>query len=373
MAQVVRRSAFRLFSPSLNPPRCWDTEGAVDRSFPAAAMSANGYRDYFKVLGVERGADADAIKKAFRKLARQYHPDVNPGDKGAEAKFKEVSEAYEVLSDPDKRRRYEQFGQYWSQAGAGPGPGGVDVDFGRYGNFDDFVNDLLGRFGGPGGGAGGFQGGGFGGAPGGFGGFGSGFPGGFGSGGFAGAPGRQAAPVNLDAEASINLTFSEAFRGCERTLAVNDERVQVRIPAGVKPGSRLRLKGKGNLQPGTGRRGDLYLTLQVQDHPVWTLDGDQLKADLPLSLDELALGGEVRVATPDGEATVTVPPAMAVGRSLRLKGKGWPVKGGRGDLLLSLSLKQPARYSDQERQLLEQLRAARSSDPRADWISAARL
>jgi curved DNA-binding protein len=328
-------------------------------------MSANGYRDYFKVLGVDRSADADTVKRAFRKLARQYHPDVNPGDQSAEAKFKEISEAYEVLSDPDKRKRYEQFGQYWSQAGGG-GPAGMDVDFGRYGNFDDFINDLLGRFGGPGGGA-----------PGGFGGFGSGFPGGFASsgfpgGGFAGAGGRAPAP-NLDAEASISLTFSEAFRGCERTLAVNDERVQVRIPAGVKPGSRLRLKGKGNLQPGTGRRGDLYLNLQLQDHPVWSLEGDQLKADLPLSLDELALGGEVCVATPDGEATVSVPPGMAVGRSLRLKGKGWPGKTGRGDLLLSLSLKQPASYSDQEKQLLEQLRAARSTDPRAEWMSSARL
>ncbi|MFM8258305.1 MAG: DnaJ C-terminal domain-containing protein [Vulcanococcus sp.] len=331
-------------------------------------MSANGYRDYFKVLGVDRSADADAVKRAFRKLARQYHPDVNPGDQGAEAKFKEISEAYEVLADPDKRRRYEQFGQYWNQAGAGGGMGGVDVDFGRYGNFDDFINDLLGRFGGPGGpgGVGGGFGGGFpgGGFPGGFG---SGFPGG----GFAG-PGRSA-PLNLDAEASISLSFAEAFRGCERTLAVNDERVQVRIPAGVKPGSRLRLKGKGNLQPGTGRRGDLYLNLQVQDHPVWSLDGDQLRAELPLSLDELALGGEVRVATPDGEATVTVPPAMAVGRTLRLKGKGWPGASGRGDLLLSLSLKQPARYSDQELQLLEQLRAIRSADPRREWMSAARL
>ena len=326
-------------------------------------MSANGYRDYFKVLGVDRSADADTVKRAFRKLARQYHPDVNPGDKSAEAKFKEISEAYEVLSDPDKRRRYEQFGQYWNQAGGGgAGAPGFDVDFGRYGNFDDFINDLLGRFGGPAGGS-----------PGGFGGFGSGFPGGFGGGGgFPGGAGRAAAP-NLDAEASITLSFSEAFRGCERTLAVNDERVQVRIPAGVKPGSRLRLKGKGNLQPGTGRRGDLYLNLQLQDHPVWNLDGDQLKAELPLSLDELALGGEVRVATPDGEATVTVPAGMAVGRSLRLKGKGWPGKSGRGDLLLSLSLKQPASYSEQERQLLEQLRAARSVDPRADWISAARL
>jgi curved DNA-binding protein CbpA len=120
-------------------------------------MSANGYRDYFKVLGVERSADADAIKRAFRKLAREYHPDVNPGDASAEARFKEISEAYEVLSDPDKRRKYEQFGQYWSQMGGGTGrgPAGVDVDFGRYGNFDDFINDLLGRFGGPGGPAGG--------------------------------------------------------------------------------------------------------------------------------------------------------------------------------------------------------------------------
>ncbi|MEB3322636.1 MAG: DnaJ domain-containing protein, partial [Synechococcaceae cyanobacterium] len=138
-------------------------------------MNANGYRDYFKVLGVDRSADADTVKRAFRKLARQYHPDVNPGDASAEARFKEISEAYEVLSDPEKRRRYEQFGQYWSQVGSGgPGAGGFDVDFGRYGNFDDFINDLLGRFGG---------GGGFGGAPGGFG-FGTGFPAGF------GAPGR---------------------------------------------------------------------------------------------------------------------------------------------------------------------------------------
>ncbi len=317
-------------------------------------MSANGYRDYFKVLGVERGADADTIKRAFRKLARQYHPDVNPGDKAAEAKFKEVSEAYEVLSDPDKRRRYEQFGQYWNQMG-GSGGGGADVDFGRYGNFDDFINDLLGRFGGPGAGAGGF-------------GFGSGFPGGFG-GGFGGA----AQAPNLDAEATITIGFADAFRGCERTLAVNEERVQVRIPAGVKNGSRLRLKGKGNLQPGIGRRGDLYLTIKLAEHPVWKLDGEQLRADLPLSLDELALGGEVRVATPDGEATVTVPAGIPLGRSLRLKGKGWPAKDGRGDLLLTPVLKLPERLSEQERQLLEQLRAARSSDPRAGWIQAASL
>ena len=119
---------------------------------PFKDMAASGYRDYFKVLGVERNASAEVIKRAFRKLARKYHPDVNPGDPNAEARFKEVSEAYEVLSDRDKRRRYEQFGQYWNQSGGmgvGAPPGaGFDVDFARYGNFDEFINDLLGRFGG---------------------------------------------------------------------------------------------------------------------------------------------------------------------------------------------------------------------------------
>jgi len=333
-------------------------------------MTANGYRDYFKVLEVERGADADTIKRSFRKLARQYHPDVNPGNKEAEARFKEISEAYEVLSDPEKRRRYEQFGQYWSQmGGAGPGGAGVDVDFGRYGSFDDFINDLLGRFGGAG--AAGF-GGGF---PGGFpGGFGSGFPGGgFAGGGFPGG-GMRSGTVNLDAEATLNLSYGDAFRGCERTLAVNDERVQVRIPAGVKTGGRLRLKGKGNLQPGTGRRGDLYLQIELQPHPIWRLDGDQLRAELPLSLDELALGGELVVATPDGEATVQVPPGMTLGRSLRLKGKGWPMAGGgRGDLLLTPVLRLPDQLSARERELLEELRRNRSHDPRQGWLSSARL
>ena len=324
-------------------------------------MAGSGYRDYFKELGVERSADADAIKRAFRKLARQYHPDVNPGDATAEGKFKEVSEAYEVLSDPDKRSRYEQFGQYWNQAGspgAGQGAGGFDVDFGRYGNFDDFINDLLGRFGGPGNAS-------FGGAPGGF--AGGGFPGG------SFPRGASRAPLNLDAEASVKVSFAEAFRGAERTLSVNDERVQVRIPAGVKTGSRLRLKGKGNLQPGTGRRGDLYLNLEVQTHPVWRLDGDQLRADLPVSIDELALGGMVKVMTPDGEAEVSIPAGTSPGRSLRLKGKGWPSKAGRGDLLLNLSVQWPTQWSDEQRNLLEQLRDARTDDPRSDWLQSARL
>jgi curved DNA-binding protein len=324
-------------------------------------MAGSGYRDYFKVLGVERSADADAVKRAFRKLARKYHPDVNPDNQEAEARFKEVSEAYEVLSDPEKRRRYEQFGQYWNQAGVpggGSGPAGVDVDFGRYGNFDDFINDLLGRFGG---GAG----------PGGCAGGGPGFGGGFPGGGFPRGGARST--LNLDAEATVKVGFSEAFRGGERTLSVNDERVQVRIPPGVKSGSKLRLKGKGNAQPGTGRRGDLYLIIDVQSHPIWRLEGDQLRADLPVAFDELALGGTVKVMTPDGEAEVSIPSGTAPGRSLRLKGKGWPGKSGRGDLLLTLDLQWPKQWSKEQRQLLEQLQSSRDDDLRQQWLKNASL
>jgi curved DNA-binding protein len=301
------------------------------------------------------------VKRAFRKLARKYHPDVNPDNQEAEARFKEVSEAYEVLSDPEKRRRYEQFGQYWNQAGVpggGSGPAGVDVDFGRYGNFDDFINDLLGRFGG---GAG----------PGGYAGGGPGFGGGFPGGGFPRGGARST--LNLDAEATVKVGFSEAFRGGERTLSVNDERVQVRIPPGVKSGSKLRLKGKGNAQPGTGRRGDLYLIIDVQSHPIWRLEGDQLRADLPVAFDELALGGTVKVMTPDGEAEVSIPSGTAPGRSLRLKGKGWPGKSGRGDLLLTLDLQWPKQWSKEQRQLLEQLQSSRDDDLRQQWLKNASL
>ena len=310
-------------------------------------MASSGYRDYWQTLGVGRGADSDTIKRAFRKLARQYHPDVNPGDRAAEARFKEINEAYEVLGDPGKRQRYEQFGRYFNVGGMG-GAGGSgarsEVDFGRYGNFDEFIKDLLGR-------SSGFASG-FGSA------VGTGFPGGMGVGPRAQAP-------NLDAEASISVPFADAFRGCERTLSVNQERVQVRIPAGVKAGSKLRLKGKGNLQPGTGRRGDLYLLIQVQPHPVWRLEGDILRGDLPLAIDEVALGGDVAVPTPDGSATVTIPAGIQAGRSLRLRGKGWPGRNGRGDLLLTVQVHPPQQLSSRERELLEALRAVRDDDPRA--------
>ena len=154
---------------------------------------------------------------------------------------------------------------------------------------------------------------------------------------------------------------------------MNKERVQVRIPAGVKAGSRLRLKGKGNLQPSTGRRGDLYLTINLSDHPIWSLDGDALRADLPLSPAEAVLGGEVRVATPDGEAMVTVPAGISAGRSLRLRGKGWPLKGGRGDLLLTVQLNLPKEPTAEERQLYRQLRDLEDHHTRTSMVENGRL
>jgi len=249
-------------------------------------MVSGGFRDYFKTLGLDRKSSESDIKRAFRKLARKYHPDVNPGNAEAEAKFKQISEAYEVLSDPEKRRKYEQFGQYWNQSG-GISSGtnartGFDVDFGSYGNFDDFVNDLLGRFGG-GRTANGF------------------------TDSSSSTRNQSQMSINLDAEIKLNISFQEAFRGTERTLSVNDERVQVKIPIGIKSGSRLRIKGKGNLQPGTGRRGDLYLNIVVEKHSIWRLDGDQLKGELPVTFDEISLGAIIQVVTPDGDAQIHIP------------------------------------------------------------------
>ena len=309
-------------------------------------MARSGYKDYWTILQVPKGADQATIKQAFRRLARQNHPDVNPDDEAAEARFKEINEAYEVLSDPEKRRRYEQFGRFWSgDRRQTSGGAGVDMDFQNYGNFDEFINDLLSRFG-EGNNPGGFSA--------------SGFP----------RPGRsRSRPLDLDAETSLEISFAEAFHGCERTLAVrtfgkNQESVQVRIPAGILPATRLRLKGKGNLQPGTGRRGDLYLKIQLKPHPVWRLERDQLKADLALGLDEAVLGGEIEVPTPQGTATVTVPAGIQPGQSLRLRRQGWPSSGGWKDLLFTVVIHVPQSPSPQELALLRQWAACQTGSPR---------
>ncbi|MEO0540226.1 MAG: DnaJ C-terminal domain-containing protein [Cyanobacteria bacterium P01_A01_bin.105] len=338
-------------------------------------MAATDFKDYYSILGVSKTASADDIKRAFRKLARKYHPDVNPGDAKAEAKFKEVNEANEVLSDPEKRRKYDQFGRYWQQAGrgAGPAPGSADAggfDFSDYGSFDEFINELLGRFGGGFGGPAGGGGGGrsyrpSGGASSYGGGYGS--PG-FGSPGFGGAGAGfdpRAASANFDQEANISLTLAEAFKGTQKKLRIGGDVVEVRIPPGAKPGSKIRLRGKGQMNPYSKQRGDVYLVVSLQSHPFFQFEGDNLTCEVPISPDEAVLGAKVEVPTPDGSVTVNIPAGIRSGQSLRLKGKGWvKPKGLRTDQLVKILIDTPKQISSEEKALYEKLQTIRSSDPR---------
>lgn len=326
-------------------------------------MAATDFKDYYAILGVSKTATPEEIKQAFRKLARKYHPDVNPGNKQAEASFKEVNEAYEVLSDADKRKKYDQYGQYWRQVGQGfPGGGvGVDmggVDFSQYGNFDEFINELLGRFGGgaPRGGRQSYSYRTSGGRPG------SGF-GGFNDFGFQDV---GAAGGNQDTEASISLTFAEAFAGVQKRFSLGNETIDVRIPAGAKPGTRLRVRGKGQFNPMTQQRGDLYLKVELQPHSFFQMEGDNLVCEVPITPDEAALGAAIDVPTPDGSVNVKLPAGVRSGQSLRLRGKGWPLaKGGRGDQLVKVAIVPPKDMSQQEREYYEKIRAIRSYNPRS--------
>jgi curved DNA-binding protein len=319
-------------------------------------MPATDFKDYYQILGVDKSASESDIKKAFRKLARQYHPDLHPNDAVAEAKFKEINEAYEVLSDLDKRKKYDQFGQYWRQMDGGfpgSGAGGFDTDFGQYGNFDEFINELLGRFGGGGSRSSrtttGSPGGGFGFEN--FGGFGGGFPQG---------------NVSADAEAEITLTFAEALKGTEKRLLLStQENLTVRIPAGAKTGSRIRLRGKGQLNPMTQNRGDLYLNVKLQPHTFFKFEGDQLMCELPIAPDEAVLGTKIDVPTPTGVVQVNIPAGVKSGQSLRLRGKGWPLaKGGHGDQILKIQIVPPKELSTLERECYEKIAANRSYNPR---------
>ncbi|WP_071516804.1 DnaJ C-terminal domain-containing protein [Geitlerinema sp. PCC 9228] len=340
-------------------------------------MATTDFKDYYQILGVSKNASTDEIKKAYRRLARKYHPDMNPGDREAEARFKEVSEAYEVLSDPEKRKKYDQFGRYWKQAGtagaggygAGAGAAGATdfggFDFSKYASFDEFLNDLLGRVGGPG--AGGYRqtwsydttrDPGFGG---GFGGFEDFFS------DFSDRRTTTTSSAALDREASITLDFSDAFHGVEKQLAIGSEVLKVRIPPGVKPGSRVRLRGKGKPSPyDPNTRGDLYLSVNLKPHEFFAFEGDNLVCEVPITPDEAALGATIQVPTPDGEVSVNVPAGVRSGQALRLRSKGWPMpKKGRSDLLARVTIVPPKNLSNEERQHYEKLRQLRRQDPRA--------
>lgn len=320
-------------------------------------MASTDYKDYYAVLGVNKNASNEEIKKAFRRLAVKYHPDRNPGNKAAEEKFKEISEAYEVLGDADKRSKYDQFGQYWQQASQTGGwpRGGTSVDFGgfdfsQFGTFEEFINELLGRVGTPGGATGrsysyrtstgtsGFND---------FGGF------------------KNQSVAAVDREASLRLTFAEGFRGCQKRLNIGGEIVDIRIPAGTKSGSRLRVRGKGQTSPYSSQRGDLYLTVELEPHPFFKFEGDNLVCEVPITPDEAVLGASIEVPTPYGMVTMRVPPGIRSGQTLRLRGKGWPnPKGKEGDQLVRVIIEIPKVISATEKEYYEKIRAHRQSDPR---------
>jgi curved DNA-binding protein len=331
-------------------------------------MAATNFRDYYALLGVNKNASADDIKKAYRRLARKYHPDLNPGDKTAESKFKEITEANEVLSDPEKRSQYDRFGQYWKQSeqprqNARPTPNQAPrsntgdfngVDFGQYNNFDDFVNELLGRFNNSN----------------------NPNPAGTktanarasastGTDNFTTSTSTSGSSMGGDREASISLSLTEAFKGVQKSFNLGNEIVKVRIPGGAKAGSRIRVRGKGNLNTFNNQRGDLYLTVELQPHPFFVLDGEQLTCEVPITPDEAVLGAQIEIPTPDGMVTVNVPAGVRSGQSLRLRGKGWAnPRGERGDQLAKIVIATPKNISDAERELYEKIRTTRTSNPR---------
>jgi DnaJ-class molecular chaperone len=318
------------------------------------------YKDYYKILGVPRTATDKEIKAAYRKLARKHHPDVNKNDPKAEAKFKEINEANEVLSDPAKRERYDHLCPDWAsyRPGAGPQPGatggGYTVDLGGedFGGFSDFFRTIFG---------GGF--GGAGSAPGG-GGFGGGrtSPGGRGYGGFEEVFGQSGPAAGQDVEAPVELTLDEVLRGATRTLQIGDgsraRKVEVKIPPGVRDGSRVRVAGEGGPGAKGGPRGDLYLRVKTIPHPMFDRKGEDLQTAVTVPLTTAVLGGEVSVPTLDGPVGIKVPSGSRPGRVFRLRNHGLPrlEGGGRGDVLATLNVELPARLGDREREIFEELK-----------------
>ncbi len=317
------------------------------------------FRDYYEVLGVARTATRDEIKKAYRKLARKHHPDVNPGDKTAEEKFKELNEAYEVLSNEDKRRRYDQLGANW-KAGAdftpppdwagreGPGGAGGGFDYGEVfgggraaSGFSDFFESFFG------GGAGNARAGESRGARGGA--------------GFA--------MRGSDVEAEISLTLEEAHRGVTRTIRIespDSKSLEVTIPAGMRDGSVIRLSGQGASGSGNAPAGDLYLRARIKPHPLFSVVGDDdIQIELPVAPWEAALGANVSVPTLDEPVEMTIAAGTQGGQRLRLRGQGLNRRqGGRGDEYVRLKIVIPPKLSAKEKELFEKLAAEARFDAR---------
>lgn len=289
------------------------------------------YKDYYAILGVQKDAAEKEIKQAYRKLARKWHPDVNPGSKDAEEKFKDISEAYEVLSDKEKRAKYDSFGQQWQayERGGSGGPGGF-----RYETFDGFDRG--------------------GGSP-----FGDFFEMLFGP---RGPEAAQRASRGQDIEAQVQVTLQEAHEGTAKAFSIGGgpgakmKRLEVKIPAGVREGSRIRLASEGAAGP-TGIKGDLYLIVTMAPTPGFERRGDDLHADASVPFTTAILGGEIQVNTLKGKVTMTIPAGTQNGQTFRLAGKGMPRlnKSGRGDLYARVKISVPKHVTAKQRDLVQEL------------------
>jgi curved DNA-binding protein len=308
------------------------------------------YKDYYKILGVEKTATTDQIKKAYRKLARQYHPDVNPNDATAEQKFKEVNEANEVLSDPEKRQKYDQLGADYAryqQAGGTRGQSAGGFDWSQYAQ---------------GGGASGFGGGQFGDEGEDFSDF---FSSLFGGMGGAGGSRRGRPGAGQDYQAELELSLQEAYEGGPRTITVNGKNLRITIQPGVADGQTIRLRDQGAPGRNGGPNGSLLITFRILPDARYARTGDDLTQDVPVPLYRALLGGEQTVETLGGPVKIKLKPETANGSRLRLRGKGFPVyreKDKYGDLYLRLNVQLPTNLTEEERGLIQQLAKLRGEE-----------
>ena len=312
------------------------------------------YKDYYKLLGVAKTATKDELSKAFKRLARKYHPDFNQGDKEAESKFKDINEAYEVLKDDEKRKLYDTLGPDWQNAQQFQNRGGAysGSPFGNFSGqnfnasgFSDFFETLFG-----GGSGGSFNAGSFGGSP------------------FSGY--TQRPRKGRDIDVTLQLSLEDAYRGGAKNVSLQGSNgkvrnLEVKIPAGVKNGARIRLAGQG--EPGTGtdaKPGDLFLHVALLPHPLFTLDDNDVVYELSVAPWEAALGATVRVPTLESEIELKIPSGSGSSKKFRLRGKGLGNGTGKGDQFVRLSISMPPSLTDEEKEFWEKLREIASFSPR---------
>lgn len=296
---------------------------------------AVSYQDYYKLLGVDRNAKTEEISKAYKKLARKYHPDLNPGKKDAEEKFKQINEAYEVLKDPEKRKLYDQLGPDWQQGQQFNGQGTGFEDFttgtgGGMGDFSDFFESLFGHSARGGGG----------------------FSGGFNN--FSQRPRR-----GHDVEAELSLTLEEVMKGGKRTITLQmpdgPKTLEINIPSGIRNGAKLRLSGQGDPSHSGGSPGDLFLRVQYKPSDIFKVDGSNLHCEINIAPWEAVLGCNVPVPTLDGAVELKIPAGTSSGKKFRVRGKGMGTPDKRGDLLVKIMIVVPAKLTDEERELWQKL------------------